>query len=213
MVFKCPVCGKVSKQKPDSDFTIELYENALDWPKNGEQIPLDKYYDRLGTVPQVGEKRLVNVMYPFRQEIGEEFWNLFMPGMSYFNGWDTTPEELFQSAVVKCRMEQVIEESWIKVTILEAIPLQEVSKRFPAVDNGENSAWRVTECENLFEYKCWKYYSWNCEGDVGGWSLVYVDEACVNHLILSNEWMMCDEHTYCGNIILEQEVLDRFKKK
>ena len=59
----------------------------------------------------------------------------------------------------------------------------------------------------------WKYYSWNCEGDVGGWSLVYVDEACVNHLILSNEWMMCDEHTYCGNIILEQEVLDRFKKK
>lgn len=36
MVFKCPVCGKVSKQKPDSDFTIELYENALDWPKNGE---------------------------------------------------------------------------------------------------------------------------------------------------------------------------------
>ena len=78
-----------------------------------------------------------------------------MPGLSYFNGWDTAPEELFQSAVVKCRMEQMIEESWIKVTILEAIPLQEVSKRFPAVDNGENSAWRVTECENLFEYKYW----------------------------------------------------------
>lgn len=218
MIFKCPVCGSTPKQKPSSDFAIELYENAVDWPENGEQIPLDKkYYNRLGTVPQVGENRFVNVRYPFHQEIGEEFWSLFMPGMSYFNGWDEAPEELFQSAVVKCRMEQMAEEhireSWVKVTILEAIPLQEVSKKFPAVENGENSAWLVMECEDLFEYKCWKYYSWNCQGDVGGWSLVYVDESCVNHLILANEWLMCDEHTYCGNIILEQEVLERFQRK
>ena len=33
-----------------------------------------------------------------------------MPGMAYFNGWDEAPEELFQSAVVKCRMNQVAEE-------------------------------------------------------------------------------------------------------
>ena len=213
MVVKCPICGNVPKQKNELYFAVELYESALDWPKNGEQIPLDKFYDRLEEMPQVGEKRFVNVMYPFHQEVGEEFWSLFMPGTSYFNGWDTAPEELFQSAVVKCCMEQVIEESWIEITILEVIPLHKISKKFPVVDNGENSAWRVTKCEDLFEYKCWKYYSWNCQGDVGGWSLVYVDEACVNHLILSNEWMMCDEHTYCGNIILEQDVFESFKRK
>lgn len=218
MILKCPVCGKQPEKKMMSDFVIELYENAVDWPKNGEQIPADnKYFDRLGTAPQVGERRFVKVMYPFCQEIGEEFWCLFMPGMSYFNGWDTAPEELFLSAVVKCRMEkekeEYINEGWINVTILEAIPLQEVYNRFPAVENGENSAWRVVECDELFEYECWKYYSWNCEGDVGGWSLVYVDETGVNHLILANDWMMCDEHTYCGNVILEQEVLEQFKGK
>ena len=75
----------------------------------------------------------------------------------------------------------------------------------------ENSTRLIEMCQDLFEYKCWKYYSWNCQGDVGGWALVYVDEACVNHLILANEWMMCDEYTYCGNIILEQEVLENLK--
>lgn len=218
MLFKCPVCGNLPKQKPVPDFEIELYENAVEWPENGEHIPLDKnYYERLGTAPQVGERRFVNVRYPFHQEIGDKFWCLFMPGMSYFNGWDEAPEELFLSAVVKCSMVQVEEENikdgWIKVEILESISLQEVSKRFPSLENGENNAWRVTECEDLFEYKCWKYYSWNCQSDVGGWSLVYVDEGCVNHLILANEWTMCDEHTYCGNIVLEQEVLERFQVK
>lgn len=218
MIFKCPVCDREPGQKPSLDFAIELYENAVDWPENGKQIPLDKkYYDRLQNMPQAGEKRIVRVTYPFHQEIGEEFWSLFMPGMSYFNGWEEAPEELFQSAVVKCCMEQVLEkhikEGWIQVTILEVIPLQEIAKRFQAIENGENSAYFVTECEDLFEYKCWKYYSWNCQSDVGGWALVYVDEACVNHLILANEWLMCNEQTYCGNIILEQEVLERFQRK
>lgn len=212
MMFKCPVCGKTPKQKHASDFAIELYENALEWPEDGEQIPLDKnYYNRLGTVPQVGEKRFVNVRYPFHQEVGEEFWTLFMPGMSYFNGWEEAPEELFQSAIVKCRMEQVVEEhireSWVKVTILEVIPLQEVSKRFLAVENGGKQCIASNErCEELFEYKCWKYFSWNCQGDVGGWTLVYVDESGVNHLILANEWLMCDEHTWCGNVILDNNI-------
>ena len=216
MIFKCHICGNEPKQKPLADFEIELYENAVDWPENGEYIPLDKkHYHRLETAPKIGERRIVNVSYPFHHKIGEEFWSLFMPGMSYFNGWEETPEELFQSAVVKCRMEQIVEEhikeSWVEILILDVIPLQDVSKRFPAVDNGENSTRLIEMCQDLFEYKCWKYYSWNCQGDVGGWALVYVDEACVNHLILANEWMMCDEYTYCGNIILEQEVLENLK--
>ena len=207
MMFTCPVCGCEPKQKPISDFAIELYENAVDWPENDEEIPLDKqHFCRLESMPQVGEQRLVCVRYPFHQEAGDEFYTLFMPGMSYLNGWEEAPEELFQSAVVKCRMEQVaqqyIKESWIRITILEVIPLQEITKRFPAQEKGEDSERFVTQCEDLFEYKCWKYYSWNCQGDVGGWALVYVDEACVNHLILANEWLMCDEYTYCGNIIL-----------
>ena len=61
MIFKCPVCGSTSKQKPSADFAIELYENAVDWPENGEQIPLDKkHYNRLETIPRVGENRFVN---------------------------------------------------------------------------------------------------------------------------------------------------------
>lgn len=207
MMLKCPVCGKMPKQKHSTDFAIELYENALEWPEDGERIPIDKkYYDILGTAPHVGQKRFVKVRYPFHQKIGEDFWTLFMPWMSYLNGWDEAPEELYQSAIVKCRMEQVAEEyireSWVKVTVLDVIPLQEVSKRFPAVENRENSAWLVTKYEDLFEYKCWKYFSWNCQGDVGGWSLVYVDELGVNHFILANEWIMCDEHTWCGNVIV-----------
>lgn len=39
------------------------------------------------------------------------------------------------------------------------------------------------------------------------------DRDIIPYIHAENEWMMCDEHTYCGNIILEQEVLDRFKKK
>ena len=69
------------------------------------------------------------------------------------DGWEETPEELFQSAVVKCRMEQIVEEhikeSWVEILILDVIPLQDVSKRFPAVDNGENSTRLIEICENL----------------------------------------------------------------
>lgn len=56
MQLKCPVCGSVPTQKSCSDFAIELYEKALDWPENGEEIPIDRYYARLGTVPKVGER-------------------------------------------------------------------------------------------------------------------------------------------------------------
>ena len=201
------MCEAEPRQKPLSDFAIELYENAVDWPEDGNQIPEDKkHFYRLDKAPQVGEIRIVNVKYPFNQQIGEEFWTIFVPPMSYFNGWEEAPEEIFLSAVVKCRMEQVeeqyIKDGWIKVTILEVVFLQDIDKRFPSMKNCESSASMLAMCEDLFEYKCWKYYSWSCQGDVGGWCLVYVDEAGVNHLILANEWVMCDEHTYCGNVII-----------
>ena len=71
MIFKCHICGNEPKQNPLADFEIELYENAVDWPENGEYIPLDKkHYHRLETAPKIGERRIVNVSYPFHHKIG-----------------------------------------------------------------------------------------------------------------------------------------------
>ena len=218
MNLKCPVCGKESKQIHPSGFAMEVDDECIEWPEDGELVPTDeKIWCRREKMPQTDEVYTVKVTYPFQHELGEEFQTLFMPAYSYFNGWEERPEEIFKSAIVKCRLEQVLEEhikhSWVKVVVLEVIPLYEICKTLPAVKYDENVAWSMEEYTNKFEYKCWKYYSWSCQSDVGGWALVFTDEEGVNHLILANDWLMCDTHTYCGNIILEQEVLEQFKRQ
>lgn len=216
MILKCPVCGKEPKHKISSGFAMEVYDECVEWPEDGELVPTDeKFLCRQEKMPQTDEVYTVKVIYPFQRELGEEFQILFMPAYSYFNGWEECPEEIFESAIVRCRLEQVLEghikHSWVKVVVLEVIPLQEIYKTLPAVKYDENVAWSMEEYTDKLEYECWKYYSWNCQSDVGGWSLIFTDEAGMNHLVLANDWLMCDTHTYCGNIILEQEVLERFK--
>jgi len=65
------------------------------------------------------------------------------------------------------------------VTVLEVVHLAEVCKVLQAVNYDEDTDWNVKEYEDKLEYGCWKYYSWNCQSDVGGWSLIYTDETGV----------------------------------
>ena len=213
MIYKCPVCGNTPSHKKASGFALEVEDECIEWPEAGEIVPTDeKYWCRRNELPQVGELHTVKVTYPFNHELGEEFWVLFMPGLSYFNGWEEYPDEIAKSGIIKCRFEQILEEhikhGWIQVTVLEVVPLAEVCKVLRAVNYDEDTDWNVEEYDDKLEYGCWKYYSWNCQGDVGGWSLIYTDEMGVHHIILRNQWLMCDSHTYCGNIILEKEALE-----
>lgn len=89
--------------------------------------------------------------------------------------------------------------------ILEVIPLREISGILPAVQYDECVDWNIEQYKDKLEHGCWKYYSWSCQSDVGGWCLIHIDEAGVQHLVLVSDWLMRETNTYCGNIILQNE--------
>lgn len=219
MKLKCNVCGAIPEKRklPKAGFVMVAYENCVEWPQLGEKVPTDETagWQRLLTAPKVGDVHTVKVTFPFDVEVGGEFWTLFEPAYSYFNGWDEKPEEIAQSALVKCRLDRIVEEmikhSWITISVQDVMMLSDISERIPAVCYDENVAWNIAEFEDKFEYENWTYYSWSGQGDVGGWSLVYTDSLGVHHLILNCEWGMHEDYVYCGNVIVELAELVKFK--
>lgn len=219
MNFKCGVCGATPtlRKTPKAGFAMVAYDNCIEWPWSEDEVPTDREagWMRLSTPPKVGDVHTVKATFPFNFEIGEEFWTLFMPALSYLNGWEYKPEEIPQSALVKCRVESIIEEklkyAWIEVRVQDVMMLSDIPDRLPAVSYDEQVDWTIAEFEDRLKYENWTYYDWNAQGDLGGWSLIYTDEAGVHHLILYAQWDFHEDTIYCGNIIVEPCELEKFQ--
>ncbi len=160
--------------------------------------------------PKTGEKRYLKVSHPFCCKTGKNFKTLFQPAMSSVNGIGEPPEELEQSAVVTCQLDEILSKNdfcaWISVTVREVILLSELYQHYPAQvspDLFEKFTSHNPHAVQLysFSWQNWDYDSWTAQGDVGEWKLFFTDPDGTKHLILLYYWGNCDEILYIGNII------------
>lgn len=207
MVFRCTCCNEFVDEKPQLiNGFCELAYDGFDWLEVGEGVPSldEKIWLRSDNVPVVGEKRFLKIRNPFNQNIGDRFNILFSPGLSVLNGWKEYPEELFNSAVVACTFERIVQadeyRAWIEVAIERVIPFEELYKHYPCVETTDEIGYGF-ELELDFRYKCWEYYSYSAQGDWGEWQLVYIDSDGKRHTVLIGEYSMHKDFVCCGNVI------------
>ena len=177
--FSCSVCGAAATPEKTvlDGFNIIAYDMMAEWSDFTKDDDLEnkgEHWTRSNEMPVKNRIRVIKVHNPFNFEIGESFWLLFTPALSFFNGWDSHPEEIDQSAIVQCRFENILHQNendaWIEIRILDVIPLLDMAEKFSSkrdmkyldsLKNGEYS-WK-------FEHKHWIYYSWSAQGDLGSW--------------------------------------------
>lgn len=207
MVFKCTCCNEFVDEKPQLiNGFYELAYDDFEWLELGESVPSldEKIWTRADKMPAIGEKRFLKISAPFNRNIEERFNVLFSPGLSALNGWEEYPEELFNSAVVGCTFERIVQadeyRAWIEVAIERVIPFEELYKHYSCVKTTDEIGYGF-ELDLDFRYKCWEYYSYSAQGDFGEWRLVYVDGDGVRHIVLIGEYSMHKDFVCCGNVI------------
>ena len=138
------------KAAKKAGFALTINDENIEWVKGrvdastGEIIK-DSWIEE----PQPEETYIIKALPLFKCEAGEEFYGLFMPPLSYLNGWEEYPDDIAKSAIIRCCFEELLVEkikhSWIKVKILEVIPLKEISGILPAVQYDESVDWNIEQ--------------------------------------------------------------------
>lgn len=211
--FKCRVCGSTKLIKPDSRYQCfqDYTYCQAEWMDMTHPLPEleTNIFWRSDEIPQIGEKRFLKIRHPFCGETGKNFRTLFQPALSSVNGIGEPPEELEQSAVVTCQLDEILEKNdfcaWVSVTVREVLLLSELYRHYPeqaSPDLFEKFQERGSAVQTYpFSWQNWDYDSWTMQGDVGEWKLFFTDPNGKKHLILLYYWGSCDEILYIGNII------------
>lgn len=211
MVFKCRCCSRIVDEKPSlAEGFSELAYDDMEWLEVGQPVPPleEQIWPRADKMPEVGERRLINVDPPFNQEVGDRFNVLYLPALSSVNGWEEYPEELSGSAVVSCVYEKTVGAdefcAWIEVTVESVIPFPELYKHYPLRKVSSLLEGGLGEHLTL-ACRCdsWEYYTYSAQGDWGEWRLIFVDDEKVRHLVLCCEWYTHGGFVQCGNAVRE----------
>lgn len=214
MTFKCSVCGDTVKlvKKSDSSLYDIAYDDIMEWSDfdSIEEVPdiNEKHWVRSDCIPRAGTTRIVRACFPFNFETGDTFCVLFMPALSFFNGWDEYPEEIAQSAVVHCKFDRVIsyneKYAWIIIHIIKTTPLDKLHETYPC-ETAEKFAFETGKGRTLFEYGNWSIYYDSCE-DWGDWYLFFTDSNREKHLILVCHWDHHVSEIKCCNTVFRTDI-------
>ena len=140
---------------------------------------------------------------------GTAFWILFMPALSFFDGWPDHPEELDQSYLVHCLALRTSEASapWYfgkpmrgfqVVKVLDLIRIRELQRRFE-----EDLSGSVPDIpkslKKRFDWQDLTLFDANLEGDIGCW-LICRKTGGTHTALLYGEWGAEDwDCVYAGN--------------
>ncbi len=221
--FQCPTCGNDTKNEISGylEFSIAGYDDVVLWSDLASEIPQANesgWWSRSDKLPQIGEERVVNVRHPFNEALNGEFWTLYTPALSSINGWDEHPEEIEQSAFIKCRATNILAqtetEGWVQVEVMDCIRLNEVTRKFSAKNEPHPLFQRIFEFPSriIQSFGKWQLYQGNAQGDLGNWLLIEL----VNdkpHVVAIGEWSFHQNVAYLGNVVLMdrtyQEMVER----
>lgn len=213
-LFKCKVCGNTKLTEPDKNYQCfqDYTYCQAEWLDMTQPLPEleTNIFWRSDEIPEPGEKRILKVSHPFCCGLGKQFKTLFQPAMSSVNGIGEPPEELEQSAIVTCQLDEFLSKNdfcaWISVTVKEIILLSRLYLHYPEQVRPDLFAPFTTHNPHSvqlysFTWKNWDYDCWTMQGDVGEWKLFFTDPSGIKHLLLLGYWGSCDQILYIGNII------------
>lgn len=183
----------------------------MEWSDFEEEVPSlsEEHWNRSDRVPKTGEFRIVKVLTPFEEKIGDEFYMEFMPASAFFNDYENV-EQIQDSAIVQCRFEEVIVadeySAWIRVKVLKVILLPELSRAYlPYLTHCELEEYAgMFRCDNIYTIDAdapWEDVYWTSEGEVGEDKMIYTDADGIRHLVLMHFFFIDNTITYFGNIV------------
>lgn len=207
----CSCCGSegIPERKVESGFLGITYDSMLEWLKCTEKIPKleENIWSRSERVPTMGESYVVKAYFPFHFELGEEFSVLFQPALSFFNGWDEYPDEIEESAIVKCEFMEVMDSgatsAWIRVKVVDVLMVGDICSTFVAVPYQGDVEWLESDVFDTYEFGNWVFRQWSAQGDLGEWYLIYKDVKGLKHIVLYGRWDYHSDNVYYGNVVFD----------
>lgn len=214
IAFQCSVCNRIYEKakKEHKDFEITGLDNVMKWSDFLPEDNLPSLDNELWVwsdkAPEVGEERVVLAHSHFHMTVGESFWILYTPVLSSLNGWDSHPEEIENSAFVKCRLERILVRNekigWVSIIIEEVLPLQDHCLQIPPKDGtGYTDQLVFYGDPSIFQWNEWFFVSSSAQGDLGAWGLIRKTKENY-HLIAMGEWDFHTDIAYGGNLILPE---------
>lgn len=223
--FHCSVCRDVREKlhRSLSEFCYEGYDDGVVfWVDAVNSIPQpleNGSYMRLESCPAKGEQKIVELTCPFTEDSETKFWSLYMPPLSYADGWDVHPDEIEKSAFVQCKIIELMEitnfRAWAKVEIVEVISFRSVL--YQIVERQEddflNNIYDSLESYQVVVFGNWVVVTASAQGDLGYTMLIKIDEYDIPHLVCFTEFGIHCCAAYVGNVVLMRETLDIIKKR
>ena len=218
IAFPCSACNKIPDKLKliKNDFEVVGFEAGIEWSDfQSSNLPSldEKIWARSSNPPLKGSRRIVMVCYPFQMTVGESFWMLFMPALSYFNGWEEHPSEINSSAFVNCSFEQILSKNdecaWIEIRILDVVLLKETCDIwFDSNGSGHLDSFLMFRDIYVLHYNEWILISASTESDLGTWALIKKKNER-HHLIALGEWGFHYDIVYGGNKIISEDELNK----
>lgn len=175
---------------PRKEFALAGYD-SLQWFEG--EVPLE-------SSPQVGQRYRARPDGPFPSlSPGEEFWSVFRPPFTHFNGWEERLEEIRDSSFVLSEV-TVSGEGDLEVSVVRILPL-DGSVAFEAVPKDVDlNAVSLLDLgrSSVHRWSCYTLVDRNLESDVGEWFLLKEWDG-KSHLILFGEWDFQRDWVYMGN--------------
>ena len=209
--FKCKACNKyVEPDRTVQDGFVDWAYWCAEWSDFNENVPpLDQnIFLRKETLPKTGDMYSIKVETPFDEMIGNSVNINFVPALAYINGFGDSPDDINNSAIVRCRIEKVITKdefsAWIRVLVTDVTLYSELYKKYctSSTDKTLEAFSYYKECDwTELNTNRWKVVSWTGQGDIGEEKIIYIDDANVRHLVAMGYYDFHQEIMYLGNVV------------
>ena len=209
--LKCKTCGEYHDINKNTPVEFENWAySKVEWSDFRDSVPplSEEYWAHSETLPCIGETRIIKVGVTFDESMGSEFYANYCTEHAFFNGHETE-EEFENSAIVKCRFDEIIlsdeYSAWIKVTVTQVLRYDKIAELSPPHyinEAFEDYSGLALECRYIQDIgEKWRIITWSTPGDVGDVIYLFTDSNNVRHLIIHENWCTSTEIIYFGNVI------------
>ena len=205
--LKCKVCGEFHDivKKAPAEFEGWAY-SVVEWSDLTDQVPplSEEHWPRSETLPRTGETRIIKVGVTFDEFPGNGFYADYRTADAFFNGHETE-DQLGNSAIVKCRFDEVLlsdeYSAWIRVTVLQVLPYDKLAELLPTryINEALEDYIQVDDTEDIGEK--WRIITWSAQGDLGDTIFIFKDSSNVRHMVVRENWCMSKDIVYFGNVM------------
>jgi hypothetical protein len=165
----------------------------------------------LPEAPAPGAEHWLAVGMPFHAALENEIWCSYQPPLSYYNGWEDTPDELVRSALIRCKVlgfrDVLAKSALMRVLVSGVVAFPAIGQRFPIGETIDAPLLEQTVPSVRRHAIRWRNFSYlhaDLEGDVGAWAVIERREDR-EYLLVAGEWGWHEDHLFAGNSPLDAE--------